>query len=389
MIDSLFLCQVFIPLCLYLCWYFTDRMCSIGFEEMNIDWDEIKGDFTLKLNDLIAAPTRDSKGLKPIEIICTTQCAGNRNHKYQESGSAYPVIGYISTTKWKGILIADIIEHYLNKLNTDKQQHYGKKSDHDISKYKYVTFYGNDCDTTGIYYAMSVPLDHVLNKHNECIIAYEMNDQVLPRDHGYPMRVIIPGVAGCRSVKWLKRIQLTQDPVESPWQKDSYKINGKNGDTTTKHVFLDMPVTSIITNPTGNSVIDININNTNDTSDVKNDQTVEISGIAYCGGGRGIIRVECSIDGGKNWHECELTGADQEMGKQWCWTLWKCQVDIPESTMKEIEEKGQSQLDITCRAMDSSFNSQPSKWQHIDNGTYYGENIWHHVLVGVQARIKN
>ena len=85
--------------------HLSDKMCSIGFDEMNVDWDDIKGDFTLKLNDLIGENGTNSKLFKPIEIICTTQCAGNRNHRYHESQSECPVIGYISTTKWKGILM--------------------------------------------------------------------------------------------------------------------------------------------------------------------------------------------------------------------------------------------------------------------------------------------
>ena len=74
-----------------------------------------------------------------------------------------------------------------------------------------------------LHYAMSAPLEHVMNIHNDCLLVFEMNGRPLPKDHGYPLRVLLPGVAGCRSVKWVAKIQLTEGEVGSPWQEKSYQ----------------------------------------------------------------------------------------------------------------------------------------------------------------------
>ena len=68
---------------------------------MNENWDDITGDCTFKLDDLI------NENFKPIEITTTIQWAENRYHTYNEG--KFPVTGYISTAKWKGILIRDIL----------------------------------------------------------------------------------------------------------------------------------------------------------------------------------------------------------------------------------------------------------------------------------------
>lgn len=58
-------------------------------------------------------------------------------------------------------------------------------------------------DTTGVPYGASIPISKALDPRGDVIIAYEMNGESLPADHGFPVRVIVPGVVGARNVKWL------------------------------------------------------------------------------------------------------------------------------------------------------------------------------------------
>ncbi|CAF4346844.1 unnamed protein product, partial [Rotaria magnacalcarata] len=63
---------------------------------------------------------------------------------------------------------------------------------------------GLDCETPKRCYGGSIPIEKALS--DDVLIAYEMNNESLTRDHGYPLRIIVPGSIGARSVKWVNRI---------------------------------------------------------------------------------------------------------------------------------------------------------------------------------------
>lgn len=85
----------------------------------------------------------------------------------------------------------------------------------------------------------------------EPLLAYEMNHQDLPPDHGYPVRVLFPGMIGARSVKWLGKIILSNAESPSPWQQIDYKIfapdvNDDNVNFMSAPPVYDPPVNSYI-----------------------------------------------------------------------------------------------------------------------------------------------
>ena len=322
---------------------------------MNNNWFEMESqsDYSFSLDELKTV-------FDNIEFDCTLQCSGNRGDEFYEIGhlrSNQPLNGLISNARWKGVRIRDVLLHCGYNRRIHKQ-------------FKYVTFYGLDTDLSATHYAMSVPISHIMNEGNDCLLAFEMNGEDLPPDHGFPLRVLLPGVAGCRNVKWLGKIQLTEEEVQSPWQIRSYK--------PFKHRIYDMPVTSVICKPMTGQKVDIQTGDTH---------AIHCEGFAWSGGGRGIIRVEVSVDGGQTWNECALQSnsksgdiCDNEFGRDWSWTLWE--IDIPIKKTNKGTLSGTT-MAIMCRAMDTAFNSQPKNATEIVNGTMYVNNSWHKIKVEI------
>lgn len=84
-------------------------------------------------------------------------------------------------------------------------------------------------------------------------------------------------------------------------------------------------------------------------------------GYAYSGGGRGIVRVDVSVDGGKTWHTATLTdGSEQPLDRAWAWTFWEADIFIPEDWVNKETE-------IICKATDASYNVQPDSVEGIWN----------------------
>jgi Oxidoreductase molybdopterin binding domain len=75
----------------------------------------------------------------------------------------------------------------------------------------------------GQRYAASVPIQKALSEEGECLLAYEMNGQPIPREHGFPVRAIIPGHVAARCVKWVEKVAVSDSESDSHWQQHDYK----------------------------------------------------------------------------------------------------------------------------------------------------------------------
>ncbi|XP_077227128.1 sulfite oxidase-like isoform X2 [Tasmannia lanceolata] len=153
--------------------------------------------------------------------------------------------------------------------------------------------------------------------------------KILNRDHGYPLRVVVPGVIGARSVKWLDSISVNAEECQGFFMQKDYKmfpptVNWDNIDWSTRRPQMDFPVQCAIC-----SLEDVAV--------VK-ERRITISGDAVSGGGRGIERVDISVDGDKTWMEAskyQKSGvqyvADDLNSDKWAWVLFKAEVDIPDN----------------------------------------------------------
>jgi len=189
-------------------------------------------------------------------------------------------------------------------------------------------------------FASSIPISKALDPNT--ILAYEMNHEPLTRDHGFPIRVIVPGYAGARSVKWLDTITVQQEDSENFYMQRDYKVLPK--DVTSqeredmKKIWASVPplqemgVQSAICSPKSGDTI------------VASDGEIVVKGYAVAGEGGPIKAVHVSTDEGKSWKEADIV---YQEGK-YSWTVWECKVSWPKESTK-----------IWSRAEDSEGKLQP------------------------------
>jgi sulfite oxidase len=165
--------------------------------------------------------------------------------------------------------------------------------------------------------------------------------QPLPEMHGFPLRVVVPGYIGARSVKWLTRIKVLEQPSWAPVQRKEYlyysnmQVGKHNSSYSNGFSIQDMPVSSAILQPKAMDVI-------------VHDGSIELQGWAYSGGENWVERVEVSLDGGHTWYSVPNEGLS---GKHYyTWRLWKISVPCD----------AEGWIDAMVRAWDSCCNTQPT-----------------------------
>ena len=166
-----------------------------------------------------------------------------------------------------------------------------------------------------------------------------MNGEPLPPDHGYPVRMIVPGYVGIKNIKWLKKITISNEEVDGPWQKGmAYKIlpkylqkleDVKTVDLDTIPTIEELPLQSCITN----------IEKVEDKEDM-----YRISGYAYSSKPNVTLKVSVSVDDGKSWQDVET---DQDSKFKWGWVLWSTEIVVDYNSS------------VLCKAVDDNGNSQP------------------------------
>jgi len=253
----------------------------------------------------------------------------------------------VSNAKWSGVRLRDVLKYCgLDVASINSGKHY--------KNVQYVSFIGHDTDETGINYASCIPINKAIDPLGDVILAYEMNDEPLPRDHGYPVRVLIPGYADSLSCKWLEDIRIDKEELPTLWPWNTYHGNAENNDTETSkntdnRFVKDIPVQSIICNPCPHSTVGgLNL------------EEIDVKGVAWSGEGRGIQRVEVSIDGGETYREAELfKPIYQQTNREWAWTQFHVKIPLPENVKQKLKAQESVQMILTSKATDSEDNEQP------------------------------
>ena len=230
----------------------SDYRLVIAFEDANI--------VQLSLSDL------ETKF--PVHTITNTmQCAGNRRREFLQFDRVQGLewgSGAVSTSTWTGVYLRDVLE-------------YAGLGDHSAlverAGVEHICFEARDEPYDG-----SIPLSKALDDRGDVLIAFEMNGEPVPREHGGPVRVIVPGHVAARSVKWVKRITASKEEAKSNWQRGlAYKLIGggvkdfSNIDPMDYESVQELPVQSTICNPVPGTVVE------------REEETVSVNGYAWSG----------------------------------------------------------------------------------------------------------
>eukprot|EP00040_Diaphanoeca_grandis_P029755 m.174950 g.174950 ORF g.174950 m.174950 type:complete len:562 (-) comp31790_c0_seq2:337-2022(-) len=274
-----------------------------------------------------------------VDVNSILQCAGNRaaDNIRENEGSGFvdtPFetidVGMLGNAMWSGVRITDVLKDIFAGSISDYANWH-------------VEFEGADG------YAGSVPIALL---GPECIFATSMNGVALPADHGYPVRVLLPGIAGARCVKWMTRVTLRPTESEAPWNVNYYK-KGKIGE---KKTIYALPLQSIILDPSPDKPAD------------RSRATIRVSGIAFNGNGSRITQVKVSTNNGKDWVPAKVLTEEvpvNNTSKEFGWVRWTCEVENT-SGLKEI----------CCCATDETGEIQPEVGD-VNGGYVY--NGWHRV----------
>lgn len=279
-------------------------------------------------------------------VTATLQCAGNRRAGLiairDIPGEAPWGPGATGTATWTGVALAEVLA-LAGPLRGAAN----------------VGFDGADlCPEAkpSQRFGGSIPLDKACRP--EVLLAWAMNGEPLSPVHGAPLRVVVPGYIGARSVKWLERIEVRAEPWHGYFQSVVYRLLPEN---ETPGPGAGMPLGLVALNA------DVLYPADGETVAAG---AVKLRGYAFAGGERHVARVDVSLDGGRTWTQAELL---DDLGR-WAWRQWQITVDL---TPGEHE--------ILVRAWDSSAATQPEDEAGLWNPKGYVNNSRPRVRVRAAA----
>lgn len=309
------------------------------FHELDVENGKLK----LSMDDL-------KEKYEHINIPVSLACDGNRrkelNMVKRSKGFSWGA-GATGCVYWKGPLLRDI----LLAAGVRESKYTGE------GKLRWVNFQGADEPSEGKY-ETCIPLDYAMDATNDVILAMEMNDVPLPPDHGYPVRLLIPGYVGGRCVKWLSKIWVSDEENSSHYhiwdnrvlpsfitEKDGEFANAMfaHPDTACNEQNLN----SVIVKPAQGEKIPL--------THARKGKTYRVEGYAYDGGGHEVQRIEISLDGGETWLYCIRKFPDYPIrhgNKFWTWLHWYVDVSI-------VHLMGAKSISV--RAWNVFKNTQPER----------------------------
>jgi DMSO/TMAO reductase YedYZ molybdopterin-dependent catalytic subunit len=304
-------------------------------------------DWRLQITGNVARPaelTLDAvRALPSRTLLVTLECAGNGRAYMEREAEGEPwQYGAVSTAEWTGTPLHEALAAVGVGDGTREMLFTGADAGH-------VAAAG-----TSLSFVRSLPLEQAL--HPDTLLAYAMNGEALSAEHGFPLRLIVPGWYGMAAVKWLTRIESITEPFRGFYQADRYIMaHPERGETTTTPL-TTMLARSLVTYPAEDARLPAGEH--------------IVRGLAWSGAAT-VSRVEIAIGDGTDeegaWQPAEFTsGAEHYAWRQWEYR-WQAQARGP--------------FTLRCRAFDALGNTQPvtADWNRLG----YANNAIQHVRVEV------
>jgi DMSO/TMAO reductase YedYZ molybdopterin-dependent catalytic subunit len=297
---------------------------------------EVENPYELRHDDLLKMKSRT--------MVATLECAGNnRNFLVPKVKGVQWGLGAVGTANWTGVPLSILLDRAEVKSGACEVILEGVDGG-ELQEPKRPS--GN------VHFARSIPL---AKAREDVLLAYQMNGNELPRQHGFPLRAIVPGWYAMASVKWLQRIIVTDKPFSGYYQTMDYAYWTRRGDIAELIPLAAMQIKAEIAHPAAGDIVPAN-------------SSVRVHGAAWTSDGE-ITKVELATDGGSTWNEAKLIGE----AKPNAWRLWEFDWETPAKPGKQT---------LMARATDSNGRTQPIE-RDPDRGTYM---INHLLPIEVEVR---
>ena len=284
---------------------------------------------SLSLDDLRAMPART--------LTATLECAGNNRTRLAPIPEGEPwERGAVSTAVWTGVPLATVLEQASVRPGAVEIRFEG--ADQGVPRGRMET----------IPFERSLPVATALGP--DVLLAYAMNDAPLTLEHGAPLRALVAGWYGMAAVKWLRRLEALDHPLEAHYQTRQYRYYRPGSDEAPPVTV--MRVKSLITSPEPDAVIPTG--------------PVEVMGVAWCGDAA-VTGVEVSVDAGP-WQPAEMLDDIEPF----TWRRWRfAWAGAPAGRHS-----------IRARATDAEGRAQPDMpdWNRLG----YGNNAVQVTLVNIR-----
>ena len=291
----------------------------IHFDIPYVDESSWRLDIGGHVRNPISLALEELKQRPSVTFACTFECAGNSRARLSPRPISQPWLEEaVGTAEWTGTSLGPLLEE-------------AQVDDGALE----VLFTGLDRGIQGGIehnYERSLPVDEAMR--TEVILAYEVNGQPLPPQHGFPLRLVVPGWYGMTAVKWLDRITVLTEPFEGYQQAEQYR-NRQSEDEPGVPVTRMLPRSLLI--PPG-------IPDFPERRRFMEPGSVRLEGRAWSGLGP-IVGVEVSVDGGETWQDAALGEAVGEFG----WAAWTY----------DWENVQPGEYELCSRATDAAGNVQP------------------------------